>query len=183
MRYALRIAAARGGQWKAGAGSVIIRYAHRGDAGAVAAIWNPQIRGTVATFEHREYPVDEVAQMIDARQEVGLVWLVAEEAGEVAGFATFAPFREGDGYARTMEHSIFLDPDAAGDGIGERLMEALLREGRARGVHSLIACVTGENDVGLKFHRDQGFELIGSIPEAAQKFGRWMDLRILQRRL
>ncbi|AGA32835.1 phosphinothricin N-acetyltransferase, putative [Thioalkalivibrio nitratireducens DSM 14787] len=165
------------------ASNAIIRHAHRGDAEAVAAIWNPQIRDTVFTFDHHEYPVEEVARMIDARETAGLVWLVAEEDGAVTGFATYAPFRDGEGYARTMEHTIFLDPEAAGDGLGELLMDALVNEGRARGVHSLIACVTGENEVGLKFHRDQGFEVVGSISEAGRKSGRWMDLRILQRRL
>ena len=163
--------------------AVVIRRAHRGDAGAVAAIWNPQIRETVFTFDHLEHSVEAVAERIESRQKAGLVWLVAEENGAVTGFATYAPFREGEGYARTMEHSIFLDPGAAGDGLGELLMEALVHEARACGMHSLIACVTGENDVGLKFHRDQGFEVVGVIPDAGLKFGRWMDLRILQRRL
>ncbi len=165
------------------ASNAIIRHGHRGDAYAVAAIWNSQIRDTVFTFEQLEYPVDEVAGMIESRQSAGLVWLVAEENDAVVGFATYAPFREGEGYARTMEHSIFLDPDAAGDGLGELLMEALVHEARVRGMHSLIACVTGENDVGLKFHVDQGFKVVGVIPEAGFKFGRWMDLRILQRQL
>lgn len=49
-----------------------IRYARSCDAGAVAAIWNPQIRETVFTFEHCEYPVDEIARMIDSRQAAGL---------------------------------------------------------------------------------------------------------------
>jgi len=165
------------------ASSAIIRHAHRGDANSVAAIWNPQIRETVFTFDHLEYRVDAVADMIESRQTAGLVWLVAQENETVTGFATYVPFREGEGYARTMEHSIFLDPEAAGDGLGQLLMEALVHEARARGVHSLIACVTGDNDVGLKFHQDQGFEIVGSIPEAGWKFGRWMDLQILQRRL
>lgn len=161
----------------------VIRHAHRDDASAVAEIWNPQIRDTVLTFDQFEYPVAEIARLIEGRQKAGLVWLVAVENGAVSGFATYAPFRGGEGYARTMEHSIFLDPEAAGEGLGEALMEALIHEARARGVHSLIACVTGENEVGLKFHRDQGFEVVGVIPEAGRKFGRWMDLRILQRRL
>ena len=186
MIYAQQVGAASRGCQESGAdvaSNELIRHAHRGDAGAVAAIWNPQIRDTVVTFDHREYPVAEIAELIEARQAAGLVWLVAEEKGAVTGFATYAPFRAGEGYARTMEHSIFLDPEAAGEGLGELLMEALVHEARVRGMHSLIACVTGENEVGLKFHRDQGFEVVGVIPEAGWKFGRWMDLRILQRRL
>jgi L-amino acid N-acyltransferase len=160
-----------------------IRSAHFRDAGAIAGIWNPQIRETPFTLYHREYPVDTIAAMITQRQSAGHAWLVAEEDGRVAGFATFAPFREGDGYAHTMEHTIFLAPDTTGEGVGEQLMEALVHEGRAGGVHSLIACITGENSVGQKFHRDLGFETVGVIPQAGWKFARWIDLVIMQKML
>ncbi|WP_006746927.1 GNAT family N-acetyltransferase [Thioalkalivibrio paradoxus] len=160
---------------------VTIRYAHSGDAEAIAAIWNAMIRDTPFTFDHDVYSADAIAAMISERQSAGFAWLVSEEDGRVTGFATFAPFREGEGYARTMEHTIFLDPDAAGEGLGEQLMRALEDEGRARDLHSFIACVTGENAVGLKFHRDIGFETAGVIPQAGWKFARWMDLVILQK--
>lgn len=61
-------------------------------------------------------------------------------------------------------------------------MEALVNEGCVRGVHSRVAFVTGDNDAGPSFHRNQGFEIVGSIAEAGWKFGHWMDLEILQRR-
>jgi L-amino acid N-acyltransferase len=162
---------------------VTIRYARSGDAGAIAAIWNAMIRDTRFTFDHEVYSTEAIAAMISERQGAGYAWLISEEDGQVTGFATFAPFREGEGYARTMEHTIFLDPDAAGEGLGEQLMRALEDEGRARGVHSFIACVTGENKVGRKFHLDMGFETIGVIPQAGWKFDRWMDLVIMQKRL
>ncbi|TVP80295.1 GNAT family N-acetyltransferase [Thioalkalivibrio sp.] len=160
-----------------------IRYANSGDAAAIAAIWNPQILDTAFTFDHRVYSVDDIAAMIVQRQAAGHVWFVVEHGGQVSGFASFAPFRQGDGYGRTMEHTIFLDPEAGGDGLGETLMQAIEHEARARGVHSLIACVTGENGVALKFHRNLGFATVGMIPQAGCKFGRWIDLVILQKML
>jgi len=160
-----------------------IRYANSGDAAAIAAIWNPQILDTAFTFDHRVYSVDDIAAMIVQRQVAGHAWVVVEHEGQISGFASFAPFRQGDGYGRTMEHTIFLDPEAGGDGLGELLMQAVEHEARARGVHSLIACVTGENSVALKFHRNLGFATVGRIPQAGWKFGRWIDLVILQKRL
>jgi len=160
-----------------------IRYANSGDATAIAAIWNPQILDTAFTFDHRAYSVDDIEAMIVQRQAASHAWLVVEHGGQISGFVTFAPFRQGDGYGRTMEHTIFLDPEAGGDGLGELLMQAVEHEARARGVHSLIACVTGENVVALKFHRNLGFETVGMIPQAGWKFGRWIDLVILQKML
>nr|WP_296748386.1 GNAT family N-acetyltransferase [Thioalkalivibrio sp.] len=160
-----------------------IRYANGGDAAAIAAIWNPQIRDSAFTFDHRVYSVDDIAAMIVERQAAGHVWVVVEHERHISGFASFAPFRQGDGYGRTMEHTIFLDPEAGGDGLGELLMQAVEHEARARGVHSLIACVTGENSVALKFHRNLGFATVGTIPQAGWKFGRWIDLVILQKML
>ena len=160
-----------------------VRYANTGDAEAIAVIWNPQIRETPFTFDHDVYSVAEIAAMIAQRQDAAQAWFVVEEDGRISGFASFAPFRKGEGYGRTMEHTIFLDPEAGGDGLGELLMQAIEHEARARGVHSLIACVTGENSVALKFHRNLGFATVGMIPQAGWKFGRWIDLVILQKML
>jgi L-amino acid N-acyltransferase len=160
-----------------------VRYANTGDAAAIAAVWNPQILETPFTFDHDAYSVAELAAMIAQGQASDQAWFVVEEGGRVTGFASFAPFREGEGYGRTMEHTIFLDPDAGGEGLGDLLMRAIEHEAQARGIHSLIACVTGENGVALKFHRDLGFETVGVIPQAGWKFGRWIDLVILQKML
>jgi L-amino acid N-acyltransferase len=160
-----------------------VRYANAGDAEAIATIWNPQILETPFTFDHDVYSIAEIAAMIAQRQAAGPAWFVVEEDGRISGFASFAPFRNGEGYGRTMEHTIFLDPDAGGDGLGELLMRAVEHEAQAQGIHSLVACVTGENSVALKFHRDLGFETVGVIPQAGWKFGRWIDLVILQKML
>lgn len=74
-----------------------------------------------------------------------------------------------------MEHDHCPDRDARGEGLGELRMRAIEPELRARGIHSLIACVTGESSDALNFHRDLGFETVGVILEAGWKFGRWID--------
>ena len=161
----------------------VIRDARPEDAEAIAAVWNPVIRNTAATFNKVERSAQDVRGMMEARAAQGHPWLVAETEGGVVGFATYAQFREGVGYAHTMEHTIILGDGAIGEGLGPKLMERLVEEARARGAHSLIAAVTAENEAGVAFHEKMGFREVGRIPEAGLKFERWMALVLLQRML
>lgn len=160
-----------------------IRHAGPEDASALAAIWNPLIRDTAVTFASIEKPPAEIAAAIARRAAEGHAWLVAETAAGVAGFATCAPFRPGPGYAHTLEHTIILAPDATGRGLGARLMDRLAAEAAACGAHAFIGAISAENLPALAFHARQGFAEVGRIPEAGRKFGRWIDLVLVRRRL
>jgi phosphinothricin acetyltransferase len=160
-----------------------IRHAEPGDASAIAAVWNPVIRDTLVTFNSVERKPEEIAAMIAETRAQGHAWLVATEAGEPIGFASFSQFRKGVGYARTMEHTVILAPQAWGRGIGRRLMDALGDEARARGIHSLIGGVSAANAAGIDFHARIGFTEVGRLPEVGWKFGRWLDLVLMQKRL
>ncbi|HEY9022284.1 GNAT family N-acetyltransferase [Seohaeicola sp. SP36] len=160
---------------------MILRPAEARDAPAVAAIWNPVIRETAATFTTLEKTPDGLAADFAVRAAEGKLFLLAEEAGELLGFATYFQFRNGPGYARTMEHSIILAPAARGRGVGRALMAALEDHARAAGVHSLWAGVSAENPAGIAFHRSVGFAEVARLPEVGHKFGRWMDLVLMQK--
>ena len=158
---------------------VTIRHAGAGDASAIVGLWNHVIRDTIITFTPTEKTEAEIAGAIATRP----VFLLAEEAGDVLGFATAAPFRGGIGYARTLEHTILLAPAARGRGVGRALMAALAAAARARGAHLLVAGVSGENGAGIAFHRAMGFSVTGRMPEVAWKFGRWHTLVLMQKTL
>jgi L-amino acid N-acyltransferase len=160
---------------------VILRTAEARDAAGVAAIWNPVIRDTAATFTTLEKTPEGLAADFATRAAEGKLFLLAEVAGEILGFATYFQFRNGPGYARTMEHSIILAPAARRRGIGRALMAALEDHVRAGGVHSLWAGVSAENPQGVAFHRSVGFAEIARLPEVGYKFGRWMDLVLMQK--
>lgn len=159
----------------------MIRDARAEDAGAIAAIWNPVISETAATFTTALKTPKVLAQDIAARQADGKGWLVAESGGHITGFATYFQFRAGPGYARTMEHTVILSPEARGLGTGRALMTALERHAAGRGVHSLWAGISAENPSGIAFHGAIGFERIAVLPEVGFKFGRWMDLVLMQK--
>lgn len=156
----------------------MIRPAAPADAAALHAIWTPVIRETTSIFHSTERTEDEIAQLTQGPDPF-LVW---DEDG-VQGFARCFPFRAGNGYARTVEHTILLAPSAQGRGVGRRLIGALCEAAAGRGKHVTIGAISAENLSGLAFHRACGFTEHGRLPQVGYKFGRWLDLVLMGRRL
>lgn len=161
----------------------MIRPAQEGDIAAILAIWNPVIRDTAITFNPVEKTPEDLRALLAEKAAAGHAFLVAEVDDHLLGFAHYGQFRAGAGYARTLEHTIQLAPGAKGRGIGRALMTAIEDHARAGGAHSLFAGVSGENAPGLAFHAALGFVEVAVLPEVGHKFGRWMDLHLMQKRL
>lgn len=159
---------------------MILRPAASSDIPAILAIWNPLIRESAATFTTEEKTREGLAALIAERGEA---FVVAEDAGSVAGFAGFGPFRAGPGYRHTAEHTIILAEAARGRGTGRALMARLEEVARARGIHTLIGAVSGENAAAIAFHEAIGFARAGTLPATGHKFGRWLDLVLFHKML
>lgn len=159
---------------------MILRQAGPGDIPAILAIWNPIIRDTAVTFTTVEKTPQALADDLAA---CGRAFLVVEVGGEVVGFARYGAFRGGPGYARTGEHTVILGARARGHGLGRALMARLEEVARAEGLHVLVAGVSGENLGAIAFHEAIGYRQVAHMPEVGHKFGRWMDLVFLQKRL
>ena len=162
---------------------MIICKANPEDAGAIAAIWNPYIRETPNTFTTIEKTPPDIAYDIKACLGDNRAFLVATRDQTVLGFATYSQFRNGPGYARTMEHSVILSPQACGRGTGRAILQQLEDHARRAGIHSFVAGVSGENTNAIAFHERLGYMRAGVMPEMGRKFGRWMDLILLVKRL
>lgn len=160
---------------------MIIRPAAPCDAAALMAVWNPQIADTAVTFSTVLKTEADLGAEIAACHAEGRAFLVAEIGGQVVGVATYGPFRKGPGYAHTAEHTVVLAEAARGGGTGRALMRALQDHARARDLHMLIAGVSAENAGGIAFHLALGFAEVGRMPQVGRKFGRWMDLILLQK--
>lgn len=158
-----------------------IRPATENDLAAILEFWNPLIRETTVTFSSEEKTLASLSRMIAARRQAGRDFLVFEEEGRVLGFASYDQFRGGDGYVHAMEHTIILAPGLRGRGVGRQLMAAIEQHARERGAHTMVAGVSGENAAGVAFHLALGYEPVGQLPQSGRKFGRWLDLVLLQK--
>lgn len=158
----------------------MIRLATAADAPAIAALWNPYIRDTAVTFNATEKSVADVEKMIADRDALGHATFVAMEDA-LLGFASYAQFRGGVGYATCMEHSILLAPEAKGRGTGRGLITAICDHAKAGGAHQMIAGVSAENPDGVAFHARIGFVEIARVPQAGFKFGCFIDLVLMQK--
>lgn len=159
----------------------LIRPATPEDYPAILEIWTPVIRDTTITFASELKTPESLADYIDGRRSRGREFFVAELQGAVAGFASYDQFRGGDGYVHAMEHTVILGPDARGKGAGRALMAAVEDHARAAGAHTMVAGVSGENAEGLAFHAALGYADCGRMPQSGRKFGRWLDLVLMQK--
>ena len=161
----------------------MIRDATEADIPGILAIWNPVIRDTAITFTDLEKTPQAIAASLAEKRAAGHAFLILEAGGDIGGLATFGPFRSGPGYRHTFEHTILLAPGARGCGQGRALMGALCDRARAAGGHSIFAGVSAENPAGLAFHARLGFVETARLPQVGRKFGRWMDLVLMQKML
>ncbi len=158
-----------------------IRPVEPRDYPRVLEIWQPVYRETTITFASEEKTAESLPVYVETRRAAGRETFVAEEAGEVLGFASYDQFRGGDGYVHAMEHTIILAPDGRGRGAGRALMAAVEDHARERGAHVMVAGVSGENAGGVAFHAAVGYETAGTMPQVGRKFGRWLDLVLMQK--
>ena len=155
-----------------------IRPAVADDAEAIRAIRNDVIEHSTAMWTTTLLtPEDGHAWLAEnlARRSV----YVAEAAGDLVGFANWAPWRPKDGYRSTVEDSVYLVAGHQGRGVGAELLRSLITGAGDSGAHVMMACIEASNTASLALHARHGFELVGTAREVGRKFGRWLDLTMM----
>ena len=159
----------------------MIRPTLAADLEPIRAFWNPMIRDTAVTFSSEEKTEQGMLDWFAARQAAGHGTFTALAGDRPVGFASYSQFRGGNGYARSMEHTVILAAEAHGRGLGRALMAAVEGHARDAGHHTMIGGVSGGNPAGRDFHAALGYRLVGTVPEAGWKFGRYWDLWLMQK--
>lgn len=157
-----------------------IREATPADLEEIREIYNQAVRETTSTWDHRTRSAEDHQAWYATKQEEGFPLLVAEEAGQVIGYASYGRFRPHAGYAHTMEHSVYVHPDHQRAGLGRRLLEQLIVLARQRGVHALVGGLSADNAASLGLHAALGFSEVARMPEVGRKFDRWLDLVLVE---
>ena len=163
------------------ASAVVVRDATPADLPAMAAIYDEQVRTAVATFDTQARGAAYLGDKLVHRGG-GDIIVVAEQAGEVLGYASSGPFRPRAAYAGTKEVSVYLSNGARGRGVGRQLYAALLARLDAEpSVHTQLGVIALPNDASEALHRAFGFERVGVLREVGHKFGRYVDTAWWQR--
>ena len=157
-----------------------IRPARASDLEAILAIHNQVVTTSTAIYEDLPSTLEQRQQWYDARVAQGYPVLVAVDGQQVIGYATFGEWRSRWGYRFTVEHTVHVDQNWRGHGVGRALLEALLPLARQMGKHTMMGAVDAENQASIRFHERLGFESTGRCRQVGYKFGRWLDLVFMQ---
>ena len=105
---------------------------------------------------------------------------MAEIDGVVAGYASLSAYRERAGYRTTVEDSVYVHADHRGAGVGRALLDEIVDVARERGFHSVIARIVADHAASIRLHAAVGFQHVGVEREVGRKFGRWLDVAVMQ---
>ena len=161
---------------------VQVRLARLADAEAIRSIYNVEVVGSTVTFDLVPRTLAEQEAWLADHDGVHPA-VVAEISGEVAGFGSLAPYRSRPAYATTVEDSVYVRADLRGLGCGRTVLGELLRLATVHGFHAVMARIVGGHEASIGLHRACGFELVGVEREVGRKFGRWLDVVLMQRLL
>ncbi|HWL80744.1 MAG TPA: GNAT family N-acetyltransferase [Roseomonas sp.] len=166
--------------------AVTICPAGEGHLPGISAIFNEVVANSTAVYTEQAEMPEQRAQWWRQRRAQGFPVLVALgcHEGDVLGFASFAEFRGSwPGFRHTVEHSVHIRADMRGRGVGYALVTALEHEARMLGKHVMVASVDAANAPSLRMHEKLGFQRVAFMPQVGCKFGQWLDLVLLQKRL
>ena len=157
-----------------------LRIATVADAEAIREIYNLEVTTSTVTFDLVPRSPEDQRAWLSERSGAHAV-LVAESAGRVAGFGSLSPYRDRPAYRTTVEDSVYVDRALRGSGIGRLLLTGLVDLARDHGFHAVMARIVGGHDVSIALHRSVGFDVVGTEREVGRKFGRWLDVIVMER--
>ncbi|HET7488737.1 MAG TPA: GNAT family N-acetyltransferase [Acidimicrobiales bacterium] len=159
-----------------------VRLATLDDAEAIRAIYNREVVGSTVTFDLVPRTLDDQRAWLAAHAGAHPA-VVAVAGAAVVGFGSLSPYRDRPAYATTVEDSVYVHPEARGRGVGRALLAELVRLAEVHGFHAVMARIVGGHETSIALHEACGFVLVGVEQEVGRKFGRWLDVVLMQRLL
>ena len=160
--------------------TVTVRRAEPGDVPAITVIYNEAILTTEASFDTEPKTLEEQDAWFSRHDSCHPI-MVAEQDGAITGWASLSDWSDRCAYANTAEISLYVKEEYRGMGTGRKLMEAIIREGQKAGLHAVIARIVAGNDISIHLHESFGFEHVGIMREVGWKFGRLLDVVLMQK--
>ena len=159
------------------------RLATLDDADAIRVIYNREVVGSTVTFDMVPRSLEEQIVWLDEHSGAHPAIVAVDDDERVCGFASLSPYRSRPAYRTTVEDSVYVDPSVQGRGVGRLLLSELLTLAEAHGFHAVMARIVGGHEASIGLHAACGFELVGVERQVGRKFGRWLDVALMQRLL
>ena len=153
-----------------------IRKATVDDAAAICKIYNHYVTQTIITFQVTAVLIGDMERSIQETLDADLPWIVAEQSGDVIGYAYASKWKSRCAYQFSVESTVYLSPDHLGKGLGSILLKQLLKEIRQINMHAVIAGIALPNPASVALHEKFGFRKIAQFEEVGYKFDQWIDV-------
>ena len=153
-----------------------IRLATAGDAGPVAAIYAPNVTGSIISFESEPPDAQEMRRRIEGTLEGGYPWLVCERGGRVLGYAYAGAHGSRAAYRWSVDVSVYVDGEAHRTGVGRALYTSLFAALGLQGFYNAYAGATLPNPASVGLHEAMGFRPVGVYQKVGYKMGAWHDV-------
>ncbi len=160
-----------------------VRVAEERDGEAIRAIYNLEVTTSTVTFDLVPRSREDQQAWLRSRSGAHVALVAVDKDGGVAGFGSLSPYRDRPAYRTSVEDSVYVHRDRQGLGIGKLLLASLLEAATASGFHAVLARVVGGHEASIGLHRSQGFDVVGTEREVGRKFGRWLDVVLMQKLL
>ena len=160
-----------------------VRLARPGDAEAIRAIYNLEVSESTVTFDLVPRSAHEQEQWLREHAGAHPAVVATGEDGGVVGFGSLSPYRSRPAYATTVEDSVYVRRDVQRRGVGRALLDQLVKLATAHGFHAVIARIVDGHEASISLHRACEFDLVGVEKEVGRKFGRWLDVVVMERLL
>lgn len=150
------------------------------DTQAILAIINHNILHSTALYDYTIRSYEQQKNILEEKIHKNFPVIVAELKGNVVGFGMYSEFRFREAYKFTVEHSVYVNENFHGKGIGKQLLQELIVLARKQKLHTMIAVIDAENQSSVEFHEKFGFVTAGIVKESGYKFDRWLHSVFMQ---
>ena len=160
--------------------TLTIREATSEDAEAIRLIYNHEVENETSTMDLVPRTLETQREWIAARSGAFCAVVAVDSSGTVLGFGALSEYKDRSGYRSTVENSVYVRRDVARRGIGKQILLHLLETATVSGFHSVIARIEAQSLASRGLHSSCGFELVGIEKQVARKFGKWLDIAVMQ---
>jgi L-amino acid N-acyltransferase len=158
---------------------ITVRPAGEADLPRILEIYNHEVTSSTATYDTEPRTEEEHRRWFHHHGPAYPV-LVAEREGLVCGWASLSPWSDRLAYCKSVEVSVYVAGECRRSGVGRTLLEALITAARERGHHALLSRISADNEPSIRLHEVLGFDTVGTLKEVGVKFGRLLDVAIME---